>query len=1338
MATYLKANNTDNLNLTTSWSTSTVPTTADIGKWDSTVTGANATILGAAESWLGVIIGQPGGNVTINSDGNTLTVGSSGIDMTVNSNSRSFLLNCILAFGNSTNPITIGGNTLEADGGVTFNGGTNTITSTGSGVFKLNNASYSLGIGTSVATTITATSLTNFLCTVSAFNIAMGTGAVASTFSLGSGSTSTITATTMGIGATGSSVTATGTLRLGGTSTINCDAITIGQKRSTGTINFYTGLTAPAVTLRGTSGGTNAVTTMILGEYNTNGTGQTRSGTFNLGNYSDATVDGKITTLYAGSLNYNGSMTVVAAPTGSFIIGGTNSTVSVTTGYFGILRANYNPSGGACTGTGILTLNGGALTFGTLRLADMGSNGGNGYTGNVVVATASVAGGTLTVNTAFVMADQNWTGMASTNTYASLAITGGTVSANCNMVTCPSHDDTTTYPTKTVLQLAGGTLNMNGYNIGTAGAPIGGGTGSSMTWESGTLTAVGTINATAGLTKTTTGTLNLTGTNSFTGQVAVSAGTLNVTGTYNNYSTSNSTLIANSTTNAKMTISGTVTTYWLQLVTSAAVSGALYQTGGTLTVSGIASIGHFPLGYYAGSYGYYGLSSGAMTCVEMGVGSASDGDGLFELSGGSATFTTWFIIGHSGVGGSSQIGVCNVSGGTLVPPANFYSSWNTSATSVLNLLSGSGLINGVTNNVTMQFNTNGYVNLNGSTLQLQAVQNSGSGIFSFNGGTLKANTANANFYNNAGTALVYSGGAIIDDNNVNIGITQLLSAPTGSGISMSGVSLPTITGLISPPVVRVSGGSGTGGCAISTIDGSGNLTAVTVTCPGTGYISNPTFTLSGGGLASPNAFTASTVANTGGGLTKNGYATLTLSNASNSYTGPTTINAGFIGVTTLANGGSNSQIGASTSDAANLVFNGGNLYYTGATTSIDRLFTIGTGGGNIYAEGSINFTLSNTGTVAFSGSGSRSFGFNGSGSTFYIYPVLGDPSGGVLNVNSGEGGTRYSKADHTFTGILSMAGKWVVDKVTNGGVAGPNGAATSAASNWIFAFSNAEFQFNGSTDQSTDRLFSIASDTFMSGNYQKITSNGAGTLTFSNTGNITYVSDPVVSILPFRFDGPNTGWNYFYPALKDYNGTTRVLSVEKVGVGTWVLAGVNTYTGTTTVTTGILCVDGSTASGSAVSVASGAYLGGVGTVAGSVTLSAGAYLFAGSAYTGHLNTGALSFNATSTFTAFLNAATKTDGGVTSSGAISCAGTFSIGSLYGSPVIGDVYTVLSGTSRTGTFSGLPDGTVIVYSSRNLRINYTSTTVTLTDVAAGVSNIFGYTDSATTDIFWATSS
>jgi autotransporter-associated beta strand protein len=109
------------------------------------------------------------------------------------------------------------------------------------------------------------------------------------------------------------------------------------------------------------------------------------------------------------------------------------------------------------------------------------------------------------------------------------------------------------------------------------------------------------------------------------------------------------------------------------------------------------------------------------------------------------------------------------------------------------------------------------------------------------------------------------------------------------------------------------------------------------------------------------------LANGVNGLTKTGAGMLTIA-ATNTYTGPTTLNAGVLRVATVSNGGAAGMLGQSGSGASNLVFNGGTLRYTGATASTDRGFTLGMGGGTIdVTNGTYNID-SGASTLAFSGS----------------------------------------------------------------------------------------------------------------------------------------------------------------------------------------------------------------------------------------------------------------------------------------------------------------------------------------------------------------------------------
>ena len=89
--TIAKTNNTDNLNLGSSWVGGVVPGSADVASWDNTVTAANAVNLGADTSWAGLSVANPGGAVTING-ANTLTLGTSGIDLS--SATVDLTLNC--------------------------------------------------------------------------------------------------------------------------------------------------------------------------------------------------------------------------------------------------------------------------------------------------------------------------------------------------------------------------------------------------------------------------------------------------------------------------------------------------------------------------------------------------------------------------------------------------------------------------------------------------------------------------------------------------------------------------------------------------------------------------------------------------------------------------------------------------------------------------------------------------------------------------------------------------------------------------------------------------------------------------------------------------------------------------------------------------------------------------------------------------------------------------------------------------------------------------------------------------------------------------------------------
>ncbi|MGD0655571.1 MAG: autotransporter-associated beta strand repeat-containing protein [Thermoguttaceae bacterium] len=194
-------------------------------------------------------------------------------------------------------------------------------------------------------------------------------------------------------------------------------------------------------------------------------------------------------------------------------------------------------------------------------------------------------------------------------------------------------------------------------------------------------------------------------------------------------------------------------------------------------------------------------------------------------------------------------------------------------------------------------------------------------------------------------------------------------------------------------------------------------------------------------------------------LVKGGVGTLTLSGSTNSYTGSTTINGGTLSVSTLAAGGSNSSIGASTNIADNLVLKGGTLQYTGTAASTDRLFTLGAGasagtldasGTTASDSGAVSWT--NTGAIAFTGSGTRTLTLTGSNTgDNAIAAILGDASGSATSLTKSGSGTWVLSGSNTYTGATTV-NTGTLELASTGQI-----STSSAISN------SATFEVNGGT-----------------------------------------------------------------------------------------------------------------------------------------------------------------------------------------------------------------------------------------------------------------------------------
>jgi len=160
--------------------------------------------------------------------------------------------------------------------------------------------------------------------------------------------------------------------------------------------------------------------------------------------------------------------------------------------------------------------------------------------------------------------------------------------------------------------------------------------------------------------------------------------------------------------------------------------------------------------------------------------------------------------------------------------------------------------------------------------------------------------------------------------------------------------------------------------------------------------------------ASNTAVTLTGVISGSAGLTKSGSSTLTNA-AANTYTGITTVNAGTLAASSLANGGLPSAVGASSASAANLVIGPATLSYTGSAATTTRGLTTDPGNSkasilsidnDVTFGGEINavsgaFIKRGKGTLTYTGKGAT--GINTLGrvestdkSGFTAFPANGD------------------------------------------------------------------------------------------------------------------------------------------------------------------------------------------------------------------------------------------------------------------------------------------------------------------------------------------------------------
>ncbi|MES2661140.1 MAG: autotransporter-associated beta strand repeat-containing protein [Verrucomicrobiota bacterium] len=280
---------------------------------------------------------------------------------------------------------------------------------------------------------------------------------------------------------------------------------------------------------------------------------------------------------------------------------------------------------------------------------------------------------------------------------------------------------------------------------------------------------------------------------------------------------------------------------------------------------------------------------------------------------------------------------------------------------------------------------------------------------------------------------------------------------------------------------------------------------------------------------------ANTVISTGI-LTKSGVGTLALSSAGNA-----------IGGTLAVNGGTLALSGGGNALTAPLGMNGGTLDLnsdlglgSGALINGTGGAILATGGGRLLlnlAAGDIGVANGNTLAI-------NSVIANGTANTVDFWNVANGTGVVVLG-----GMNTYTGATSIQSGVISISN---IGNTGNPGNLGTHGTIHFGVTN----ISTGTLRYTG-TGETTDRVINLLGTTTGAA----IEQNGTGLLTFSSGVTATGAGDKTLTLT-------GTGDGGIAGAI--INPPTGAVSVTKAGTGTWTLAGTSTYTGTTTVSAGLL------------------------------------------------------------------------------------------------------------------------------------------------------------------------
>ena len=1124
---------------------------------------------------------------------------------------------------------------LSSDAG----GGTNELTIKGdsSGVGALSIGSGGGSDNFTVGTTGTAGSNATAIVDMSgmgAFTANVTTFMVAGARTSGSGqcysrlylaASNTITATTVNIGnnSLGANGQKYGDVYLGQTNTINATTINIGNGRSTGTLQFQSGLaSSPTLTIRDKSGGNTAA--LVVGQDSCNSAG---GGTLDLTTGTSGVADFALSTLSIAPVS-SGSPGTGTMKWAAGTVAATTVTIGSTTASTGTSSGTINMSGTATLAAGSVTLGNkvGGAAAGTLTLdgtatlkattLQQGAGGGTStFTWNAGTVqntsgtdlnikalagtfTLTLAGSgphtfyadpsrTITEESTALIAGaggltKDGSGtllLQSANTFSgNTLITAGTLQLGNNLSLQNSVLDTS----------GSGVANLTGFTTPTLGGLTGGtNLASVITTGYGGITAL-TLNAGTGvsgtyagaitegatgmtLSKTGAGTQTLTGSNSYTGLTTVSVGVLNI---QNNTATGTTAGGVTVTSGAALQTQNNITVGAEALTlngTGIAADGALRNISGTNIWQGTVTLASAArINSDAGSL-TFNTAANSITASNQNLtlGGAGNGAVMGTITTGTGTLTKdgagiWTLGGANTYTGATSVTAGYLSFGKQASLYNSATAWTPSNITVA---SGTALALGVGDAASGYFDAAAIATFLDSSHMGSSTTTTGFKT----GALLGFDTTNATAGAFTYSTPLGSIGSSSSNGLAKLGAgTLTLSAPniyTGAtniiaGTLKAGIaSIPGVGGAFGlNSAISLSNVAG------AALDSTGYNTQIGSLTGGGALGGNVTLgsatLIVGADNTSPAAY-AGVISGSGGSLVKIGTGTLVLS-GSNTYGGTTTLVAGTLQLGDGTGGSLNSGSSA-------ISFNGGPAILNVRALDAGSSLTLS---GVTYASGdttvkstygtSGNALLTLSGLAARSAGVTNNYAISGgtNGTTNKI--VLSGASTGFIDQGTFFGGNNYAWYD---SGAYVRGINWGSDSgsttVAGGAsIASTNYAQTTGA---VTAQANATFiGLNIVNSANSAQAFTLGTGVTLTTNGILRSGNGGSGSTTTISGG-TGIQAATNAELVIRTDQTNDLLTINIPILA--NGSS---SLTKTGVGTLTLSAVSTYTGGTTIDAGSL------------------------------------------------------------------------------------------------------------------------------------------------------------------------